>query len=84
VAAQLDLSAGPLRLDVPATPRRYYVLQFVDAWTNNFAYVGGRVTGTHAGSYWLVPPGGWRTLRRPPREAVFDGRFVIPPIERRG
>ena len=31
------------------------VLQFVDAWTNNFAYVGRRATGTAAGSFLLVP-----------------------------
>jgi len=29
---------------VPDTSGRYYVLQFVDAWTNNFAYVGRRAT----------------------------------------
>lgn len=33
------------------------MLQFVDAWTNNFAYVGRRATGTVAGSFLLVPPG---------------------------
>ena len=38
--AQFDLGVGPLLLDVPDTSGRYYVLQFVDAWTNNFAYVG--------------------------------------------
>ena len=36
---------------------RYYVLQFVDAWTNNFAYVGHRATGTEAGSFLLVGAG---------------------------
>jgi hypothetical protein len=55
--AQLDLSAGPVRLEVPDTGVRYYVLQFVDAWTNNFAYVGHRATGTQAGSFLLLPPG---------------------------
>ena len=54
--AQVDLSGGPVRLDVPDTAGRYYVLQFVDAWTNNFAYVGHRATGTAAGSFLLVPP----------------------------
>jgi hypothetical protein len=56
--AQLDLSSGPLVLRVPDAAGRYYVLQFVDAWTNNFAYVGRRATGTSAGSFVLVPPGG--------------------------
>ncbi|CAM3252185.1 DUF1254 domain-containing protein [Nocardioides dubius] len=55
--AQIDLSVGPVLLDVPDTGGRYYVLQFVDAWTNNFAYVGHRATGTAAQRYLLVPPG---------------------------
>ena len=38
--AQVDVSGGPMLLRVPDTAGRYYVLQFVDAWTNNFAYVG--------------------------------------------
>ncbi|MFF2328939.1 MULTISPECIES: DUF1254 domain-containing protein [unclassified Streptomyces] len=56
--AQLDLSGGPVLLHVPDTNGAYYVLQFVDAWTNNFAYVGRRATGTRAGD-WLVVPPGW-------------------------
>jgi hypothetical protein len=83
-AAQLDLSAGPLRLDVPDTDGRYYVLQFVDAWTNNFAYVGRRATGTGAGSYWLVPPGGddaapdgATTIHVPTAVATIVGRLAV-------
>ena len=56
--AQVDVSGGPLLLRVPDTAGRYYVLQFVDAWTNNFAYVGRRATGTAAGSFLLAPPAG--------------------------
>jgi len=55
--AQLDLGGGPLLLTVPDTAGAYYVLQFVDAWTNNFAYVGKRATGTGAGRFLLTPPG---------------------------
>lgn len=55
--AQIDLSGGPVLLDLPDTAGRYYVMQFVDAWTNNFAYVGHRSTGTAAQRYLLVPPG---------------------------
>ncbi|GAA3966938.1 DUF1254 domain-containing protein [Gordonia caeni] len=54
--AQMDLSVGPVLLHVPDTAGRYYVLQFVDAWTDNFAYVGHRATGTAAGDFLLVPP----------------------------
>ena len=32
-----DVTQEPLVLHVPNTNDRYYVLQFVDAWTNNFA-----------------------------------------------
>lgn len=52
--AACDLSAGPLLLEVPATEDRYYGLQFVDPWTNNFAYLGRRPTGTAAGRYLLA------------------------------
>ncbi|MEU3144003.1 DUF1254 domain-containing protein [Streptomyces sp. NPDC006999] len=55
--AQLDLSGGPLLMRVPDTGGRYYVFQFVDAWTNNFAYVGRRATGTAAGTFLLTGPG---------------------------
>ena len=58
--AQIDVSSGPLLLRVPDTAGRYYVLQFVDAWTNNFAYVGRRATGTGAGAFLLTPPA-WRS-----------------------
>ena len=54
--ANLDLSGGPVLLRVPDTGGAYYVLQFVDAWTNNIAYVGRRATGTAAGAYLVVPP----------------------------
>jgi hypothetical protein len=55
--AQLDLSGGPLLLDVPDAHGRYYVMQFIDAWTNNFAYVGKRASGTDASTWFLTPPG---------------------------
>jgi hypothetical protein len=54
--APCDVSSGPIRLRVPDTGGRYYVLQFVDAWTNNFAYIGRRATGTAEGDYLLVGP----------------------------
>jgi hypothetical protein len=43
------VSGGPVALHAPDTGIRYYVLQFVDAWSNNFAYIGRRATGTAAG-----------------------------------
>ncbi len=55
--APIDLSVGPVTLHVPEVGDRYYVMQFIDAWTDNFAYVGTRATGSLAGDYFLVPPG---------------------------
>lgn len=52
----IDLSVGPLILHVPNTDNRYYVGQFVDAWSNNFAYIGQRSTGCEAQDFYLVPP----------------------------
>ncbi|MFF4341665.1 DUF1254 domain-containing protein [Kitasatospora sp. NPDC001540] len=57
--APLDLSAGPLLLHVPDTGGAYDVLQFIDSWTNNFAYVGRRSSGT-AEQTWLIAPPGWQ------------------------
>jgi hypothetical protein len=83
-AAQVDLSGGPLRLEVPATAGRYYVLQFIDAWTNNFAYIGHRATGTDAGSFLLVRPGddgvsgaGSSLIRFPTDVGTILGRFAV-------
>ncbi|GAA3913894.1 DUF1254 domain-containing protein [Microbacterium invictum] len=81
--AQLDLSVGPVLLRVPDTAGRYYVLQFVDAWTNNFAYVGHRATGTAAGDFLLVPagwagdaPAGATVIEFPTRVASIVGRWA--------
>jgi len=82
--AQVDVSGGPVRLQVPDTSGRYYVLQFVDAWTNNFAYIGHRATGTAAGSYLLVAPGwdgspaaGETVIRFPTSLATIVGRWAV-------
>jgi hypothetical protein len=57
VAAPLNMSGGPILLHTPDTGDRYYVLQFVDAWSNNVAYVGRRATGTKAADWMLVRSG---------------------------
>jgi len=55
--AQLDLGAGPQSLALPDVGERYVVFQFVDAWTNNFAYLGTRATGSESGRYVIAAPG---------------------------
>jgi hypothetical protein len=84
VLAALDLRPGPLVLNVPDTADRYYVLQLVDAWTNNFAYIGRRATGTAAGRFLLAgpddptpAPDGIELVRSPTAVAVIVGRVQI-------
>jgi len=48
-AAQVDLGKEPLVLHMPATEDRYCVRQFVNARSNNFAYMGKRATSTGKG-----------------------------------
>jgi hypothetical protein len=55
--AVLDLSAGPVRLEVPDTGGRYYSAALMDAYTNNFSVIGRRTTGTHARSFIITAPG---------------------------
>jgi len=57
--AWLDLSRGPVILEVPDADGRYYSFQFLDAYTNTWAYVGRRTTGTAAGRHLVVGPR-WR------------------------
>jgi hypothetical protein len=54
--AWLDLRQEPIILHVPDTQRRYYNVQLIDAYTNTFAYVGRRVTGTKEGNYAIIGP----------------------------
>lgn len=54
--AWLDLNDDPVVLSVPNTEGRYYVMPFMDAFTNVFATVGKRETGTQAGAYLVTGP----------------------------
>jgi hypothetical protein len=82
--ANVDVSGGPVRFDVPDSHGRYYVMQFVDAWTNNFAYIGHRATGTEARSFLLVAPD-WEgepsanaiVIRFPTAIATIVGRWAV-------
>jgi hypothetical protein len=55
--SSLDLTKEPVVISVPDTQGRYYLLQLLDMWTDSFAGLGKRTTGTHAGSFAVVGPG---------------------------
>ena len=53
----LDLRAEPIVISVPEIEKqRYYSIQFIDAYTFNFAYVGSRATGNDAGNFLIAGP----------------------------
>jgi hypothetical protein len=59
-AAGLDLRAEPIVLTVPSTEKeRYFSIQFIDAYAQNFDYVGSRATGNEGGSFLVAGPG-WK------------------------
>lgn len=71
--AWLDLSDGPMILEVPDFDGRFYTFQFVDMYTNNFTYVSPRTKGFQAQKYAICGPVGrtncrpvWSGSTRPP------------------
>ncbi|MBF2573828.1 DUF1254 domain-containing protein [Listeria welshimeri] len=55
----IDLTKEPVIFSVPETNGRYYVIELADFYSDNFAYIGKRTTGTNAGNYAITPPG-WK------------------------
>jgi hypothetical protein len=55
--AGLDLRAEPIVLTMPQIEKnRYYSVQFTDAYTFNFAYLGTRTSGNDSGVYMVAGP----------------------------
>ena len=87
--AVIDLSAGPIVFSVPDPGDRYHVFQFVDAWTDNFAYVGTRGTGGGSGEFLLVPHdwdgssghGSMTVIRFPTTVGVIVGRWACDGVQ---
>ncbi|WP_158305819.1 DUF1254 domain-containing protein [Parvularcula bermudensis] len=55
-SAFLDLSEGPVVLDIPKIKDRFYLFAMLDAWSNNFAGPGSASTGGKAAKYVIVGP----------------------------
>jgi hypothetical protein len=51
-----DVKKEPLIIDIPDSGGRYYLLQMVDLWTDTFASLGKRTTGTGPQTYMLAGP----------------------------
>jgi len=66
LCAWIDLSQGPVRLHVPARPdaRRYWVVELLDAYTENFENLGPRNVAADCDVVELVGPGQTPTAKR--------------------
>jgi len=80
----LDLSHGPVVIDVPEMGDRYWTLGFLDAWTNPWAYVGRRTTGGSAqrifvhGPRWKgEAPAGVHLISSPGDDVWIIGRILV-------
>src|SRR6266511_3983343 len=81
--AWADLAKEPLVLSVPDTNGRYYVIALFDLWSNVFASIGKRTTGTDAANFLIAGPG-WQgtppadvkqTFRSPTRFVWVNGQM---------
>ena len=84
----LDLSSGPLWFHVPKIEGRYYTFQFMDGYTDNFAYVGTRTNGGAAGDYAILPPhwtgdvaAGLQRIEAPTPAVWMLGRILAGEVE---
>ncbi len=54
--SQFDLRNEPVVVIVPPINDRYYSFEFLDAYTNDYAYLGQRASGGNGGTYLLAGP----------------------------
>jgi hypothetical protein len=55
----LDLGPEPIVMSMPDSKGRYYLVECVDMWTNDFAYPAGKQAGYNGGTVAFVGPG-WK------------------------
>lgn len=55
-SAFLDLAGGPVEVISPSSKDRYFSVAFMDAFTDNFGYIGTRATGGRGGRFWVAGP----------------------------
>jgi hypothetical protein len=81
-ALWFDLGQEPLVFQVPDSQGRYYLLPFLDMWTDVFAVPGSRTSGTQAQLFAMVGPGwngelpeGMESIRAPTNQGWLVGRI---------
>lgn len=80
----LELSGGPVEIVAPSIPDRYFSIAFMDAFTDNFAYIGTRATKGKGGRFWIVgpqwrgrAPAGVRVLRSSTNDVWMLARVLV-------
>lgn len=83
-SAQLELSGGPVEVIAPTDTHRYFNITFMDAFTDNFAGIGTRLTKGQGGKFWVVGPqwdgarpDGVIVLRSSTNDVWMLGRIVV-------
>jgi hypothetical protein len=81
--AWVDTAEEPFILSVPDTNGRYYMMSLQDYWTDVFASLGSRTTGTKAGNFAITSsswsgtlPAGVTEIKSPTRWVWIIGRFA--------
>ena len=79
--AWLNLEKGPVTVSVPASGGRYYCLPLLDMYSNNFAIVGTRASGSNARTFTVIGPHEKanipRAIRAPTGSVWLLGRTLI-------
>lgn len=84
-SAQFDLKKEPIIVVVPPIAAdRYHTFEFLDAYTNDFAYVGTPATGSGGGTYLIAGPNwngqipqGMTKISSPTNLAWFINRILV-------
>lgn len=83
-SAQLELSGGPVEVTSPNSLERYFSITFMDAFSDNFAGLGTRLTGGKGGTFWVVgpqwtgtAPAGVTVFRSSTNDVWMLGRIVV-------
>jgi hypothetical protein len=87
-SAFLELSSGPVEVISPTELKRYFNIAFMDAFTDNFAYIGTRATKGQGGRFWIVgptwkgaAPEGVKVIRSSTNDVWMLGRTLVDGVE---
>ncbi len=83
-SARLDLSNGPVLAEFPTVHDRYFSIAFMNAYTDNFAYIGTRATHGNGGRVLIVgpnwegqPPADARLIRSATNDVWMVARILV-------